>query len=238
MAKGKDAPEMFEAFLGAKKEPKPLKSSVPKNADESSGSAASKRPQPSWYPGVVDSDDVNVMSLGERTQVVFALSYNALIIIIMAFVVLMFSVYFFGHARGARSGSSTNAAAVTPAGLQGETPNGQPQGPGQTEPTSPEPNGERTTPPVPEVVYSVKLLTVDNVAERRQALANAINQLERRGIRNIRQVPTARGTKIELWAGLFTSRAEAETEKEVIRRLTVAGRNEFRDAMVLRAPQE
>jgi len=193
-----------------------------------------KRTVPDWHRGVVESDDVHVFGLGERANVVFALSYNALMAVIIVFVIFAVLMCFLGYTLGSRP-ATTAPEESGPVGVKKVVGVGKDGGgtAGQTT------GGTGGAPPVvPKSYWTVRVLTVENTPERERALQEVIAVLQQQGIRPLVKQVGPRSGKVLLYAGAFAEndRASADRLAERLRRIKVHGRNDLAGATVFPMP--
>ena len=238
IAKGKDL-EMFEAFRNARDlrvpkpptedaaQPTPAPPAGEEPAVETSAVETPAAAKPAWHRGVVESKDVHVFPLGQRTDVVFRLSYNALtgvIIVLVLFGVLMGCL---GYAIGVRSAPSSKPVAVA----------GDGSGVGviveKDEMTKEETSKGGV--PTKKIRYRIRVLTVPNTPERRAAIDEDIAFLNQNGVKDIVKQESRRGSSILLYAGAFTAdqRQAAEALAQQLQKMPFRGRDEFKDARVV-----
>lgn len=229
---------MFEAFRSSKGEFKVRKSdSQPLSEDAAAeeeeqvapvSPAAQRRSTPSWHSGVVESDEVHVFPLGERANVVFALSYNALIAVIIVFVVFAVLVGFLGYSLGSRP-TTAKPTGEGPVGVvDGERKtklggDGATKGKGDT--------GKLAT---PKVYWRVRLLAVPKTRESELAIKEDIKVLRQHGILDLASPESRLGNNVILYAGKFADREAAERLVERVRKIRVRGQLEFRRAYAVR----
>jgi len=246
---------MFEAFRASRQElkgrkvretqaaeepPKPAETETPETSaapePPAAPTAAPARPQrravPAWHRGVVEGDDVHVFPLGERANVVFALSYNALIAVIVVFVVFSVLMAFVGYTIASRT---TDEPAV--AGPIGVIPAKKKAPVGGHATTH---GGGRTvTPTKPKAYWRVQVLTVRDTEARRQALKEVMAELESQGIKPLEAFRRQNTGMLVLYAGAFKEddREGAERLARQLRGIRVNGRDDLKDAKVYAIPQ-
>ena len=271
MAKGKDIPEMFEAFRMQRGEQKPRESAeekpkqekpreapapgpverkapkrrprtpeppaAPQTPDEGAPTGYLRRRSPVWLQAVMDSDDAHFLPLGDRAQVVFSLSYNALIVVIVVFVLFSLLIGFVGYTVGTRwpqlkgQKSVVGEEILRPArGGVSATRGGRP-----TRGGTPTRGG---APVATRASYTVKVLEVPNTPTRSQAVDRDIAFLKRQRVDPVVKQVNRRTNTIVLLAGAFreNEKVEAEQLKTRLRLMTVDGRREFKDAQVVPVP--
>jgi len=182
---------------------------------------------PGWLRAFMDSDEVHFLPLGERPQVVFALSYNWLILVIIVFVMSAMLLFFAGQTIGSRSAPAVTKPRVREA-VENKTAQKKPVEPKPVEPKPVEPK------PV-EVYYRVQLLTVQNVAARVRSLDDAAQFLRLQQVPDVIKRVNRRGDKVSLFAGAFgkDQRDAAERLAGRLRLMKLNGRLEFSGAQVV-----
>ncbi len=263
MARGRDLPEMFEAFrmqrgegksdesrereLREKKaeglkpqekgreeveprEPKPVESrpTTPQTEESAGPIGYLRRRSPVWLQAVMDSDDAHFLPLGQRAQVIFALSYNALMVVIIVFVLFGLLVGFVGYTVGSRWPQlgrrpvSGGQPAVGP--VRGGAPAVRGGGPARG-----------GAPVASDIYYRVKVLEVRNTSVRRQAVEKDVAFLKRQRVGPVIQRLNPRTNMIAVFAGTFgkDEMDQAEQLKARVRVMTVDGRREFEKAQVV-----
>ena len=256
MARDKNLPEMFEAFRlsrgeqlapkpgtqadkpEAKKpeEPRPAEKTPvptqPKTAREPVESPEQAgflgRTAPIWLRALMDSHDVHFLPLGQRVQVVVALSYHALIVVIIVFAVFSLLVGFAGHTIGLRAQGV--AKQPTPVGKMGVQPGGTATRGGA--PT----RGGVVAPK--EIYYRVQVLTVRKIPARLRALDEDMAFLRRppNPVPDVLKRVSRRGDMVSLFAGAFGKNElkQAEELATRLRLMKVPGRSdEFKGAKVV-----
>jgi len=177
----------------------------------------------------MDSHDVHFLPLGQRVQVVVALSYHALIVVIIVFAVFSLLVGFAGHTIGLRpQGVVKPPTPVKKMGVQ----------PGGVTPT-------RGGPPTPggmvapkEIYYRVQVLTVRNTRARLRALDEDMAFLRRppNPVPDVLKRVSRRGDMVSLFAGAFGKDEQKQAEELAtrLRLMKVPGRSdEFKGAKVV-----
>jgi hypothetical protein len=251
IARDKDA-EMFEAFRAARRDHKvrlPGPQGEPSEPSESPAAEPEAKPEPergvepsvpprresapSWHNGVVESDEVHVFPLGVRANVVFALSYNALIVVVLALALVVLMTGFLGYTLGVRTATP---AVATPGEIEdtGELEAVPPKKDVEPPPKKDE-TGKGVIPPSRQVAYRIRVLTVPNTREREQAVMEDKRILEQHGLSEVIVQKSRTGAHLLLYAGAFTAdeRDKAEAVVQQIKRIRVSGRYEFRDARVV-----
>jgi len=256
MARDKNLPEMFEAFrlsrgesLAPKsptqtekptpkkpKEPEPPeKKPVPKPpktprepADSPEQAGYLGRTAPIWLRALMDSHDVHFLPLGQRVQVVVALSYHALIFAIIVFAVFSLLVGFIGHTIGSRPEGVVKPPPARRMGVEGvddtATRGGTPARGGVVAPK--------------EIHFRVQVLTVRNTPARLRALEEDMAFLSQppNPVPDVLKRVNRRGDMVSLFAGAF-GKDESKQAEELAKRLRlmkVPGRSdEFKGAKVV-----
>ena len=257
MSKGKNLPELFEAFRQVREEQRSKADREKAKAESRKKPAEKPEPMVHRPPGAFspprqyattevtaqeivarygDSESTHVIPLGHMAQVVFPVSYNALLMLIIVVVVVIFMAFFVGYQLGLRSQATAPTGPVggVEIGKPGTSGNGgldvhDPGSGTKVDQTKPKPS-----PPTTTVYWRVQILTVPNNPRRLAALQEAVNVLTRNGIKNVSKRRS--GSQVVLYAGAFkkADKAQAERLMRRIRGYTVNTRKEFRDARVVR----
>jgi hypothetical protein len=174
--------------------------------------------------------DVHVLPLGQPARVVFALSFNALTVAIIAFVICLVLVFALGHAVGKRS----TANPPIPTGVQ--TPEKKAETPAKTVETTKGGEGTKTAKKaVVEVYYCVQVLALPDIPGSRTKLDTMKKFLDAKGIPNLAIRTSRRTAQVSLFAGGFgrDQKADAETLTNRIKAIDYMAKPEFKDAKVV-----
>jgi len=187
------------------------------------------KPKPDWHRGVVESEDVHVFPLGQRTNVVFQLSYNALVVVIICVVLFGVLMACLGYALSSRP------APVAKSAETGKQPAGVGVISGKDDGDTKGASKGVVVTPTRKPRYRVRVLTVPNTPVRRAALMEDVEFLKSSGIKDVVHQDSRRGRSILLYAGAFTAeqRQAAEALAQQLKTMQFRGRYEFADARVV-----
>ncbi len=199
----------------------------------SAGAPGAPKPAPSVGPakdagGLGGQGDVHVMKFGQKSEVVFGLSYQALIVtLVVAFAAIVVIVLL----------------AVAIAGRGGDTPVTKGDGKSTTETgkSTTETGKSTTETPAtegefpPGTYYSVQVLTVKNEPERLREIESVKEFLKEYRVGVVVRRVNKRGDLVSLFAGAFLRehKSDAEVLAKRIQGLNYHGRYEFKTAQVV-----
>ena len=179
------------------------------------------------------SDDVHVVELGKKPEVIFGLSYQALILGVIGLAVVVIFAILIGGAIG---GWGKHRADTTKPGkgLGVVAPSGKGV-PAKGDAAVESGTSSRTNPLPPGTYYCVQVLSVANTAERLRALDEDMEFLKTMRVAPLVKQVNLKGDRVSLFAGAFTreQKADAEVLASRLRMMIFRNRKEFKDAQVV-----
>jgi hypothetical protein len=170
----------------------------------------------------LEKDDVHVVALGGKPEVIFGLSYHALIVGIIAVVVAGVLVFLVALWLGHR-GKPADTAKKPPAGKLDVVSGKESK------------TGETPAPVATDVYYRVQIMTVTNTPDRLRALDEDLAFLKTMHVDNLVKQTNRKGDRVSLFAGAYTreQKADAEALASRVKLMLFHNRKEFKDAQVV-----
>ena len=237
MARGKNAPEMFEAFYrmgqsvpAAESAKKPAEPRREPNA----GVSPTRPASPGGILSPLDTPQAHVFPLGRRTDVVFALSYNAAVVALVVVLFTAFLVGFVGYRLGQRA---------VPVSEQPKDTGPQKRGlsvyEGKGDPTGVSKQGAskdgRSTATVNRPHLRVQIVTRRSTIVAKRVLNDARDFLASKGIPDLVVIESSDKKWVALFAGVFNKdeeKAAAEQLARKIQQIRYEGKKQFESAFV------